>query len=159
MNQVYAVLNVFLQIFKVKIAGEGCKGVLCISRPIGNFKMHSRVPCKSFCQANGAGNSCPFISFAYQKYRRRRRRRRQGHRQRLPSSHSHLYAAACCYSCPIEIYAKFSYWAQGHTRKFSKLHLASKIAASLYACVCVSLPLPACWRARACVCSWGCLFA
>lgn len=49
MDQVYAVLNVFLQIFKVNIAwrkgkwsvgrGEECKG--CISRPIGNFKMHS----------------------------------------------------------------------------------------------------------------------
>lgn len=50
MDQVYAVLNVFLQIFKVNIAcrkgkwsvGRGggvCNG--CISRPIGNFKMHS----------------------------------------------------------------------------------------------------------------------
>lgn len=43
MDQVYAVLNVFLQIFKVNIACRKGKWSVggCISRPIGNFKMHS----------------------------------------------------------------------------------------------------------------------
>lgn len=48
-----------------------------------------------------------------------------------------------------EIYAKFSYWAQGHTRKFSKLHLASKIAASMHECACLLL--------LACVCKCVCV--
>jgi len=75
MDQLYAVLNVFLQIFKVNIESRlfPPPPLLTILPPhptIGNFKMHSGS-CKSFWQANGAGNSCPFISLAYQKYRRR----------------------------------------------------------------------------------------
>lgn len=149
MDQVYAVLNVFLQIFKVNIAcrkGKWSVGVGVYFPP--NWKLQNAfgwVPCKSFCQANGAGNSCPFISFAYQKYRRRRWR--QGHKDVDEQSRRSEGATPSNYA-QSEIYAKFSYWAQGHTRKFSKLHLASKIAASMHECACLLL--------LACVCECVC---
>lgn len=152
MDQVYAVLNVFLQIFKVNIACR--KGKWSVGRMRyrvyfpPNWKLQNAfgwVPCKSFCQANGAGNSCPFISFAYQKYRRRRR---QAHKD-VDEQRWRSKGPTPSHYAQSEIYAKFSYWAQGHTRKFSKLHLASKIAASMHVCVCLCL--------HACVCSWDCL--
>lgn len=156
MDQVYAVLNVFLQIFKVNIAcrkGKWSVGVGVYFPP--NWKLQNAfgwVPCKSFCQANGAGNSCPFISFAYQKYRRRRRWR-QGHKDVDEQRRRREGDATPSNYAQSEIYAKFSYWAQGHTRKFSKLHLASKIAASMHECACLLLLACVC----ECVCSWDCL--
>jgi len=63
-------------VFKAHI--DGCATPTPES-PFLNFNFNLKlgmhlVLAKSFRQANGAGNSCPFISFAYQKYRHKDRR-------------------------------------------------------------------------------------